>query len=85
MAGEQGTQKRRRRAYSTDRLLPVSQATPILTKQLGRGWSRDSIKKKIANGCPFSWVEGVHYVRFHGQLRAINVDAVLREIVTYSS
>jgi hypothetical protein len=76
--------KRRRKAYSTDRFLPVSEATPALTEQLGKGWSRDSIKRKIASGCPFTWVEGVHYVRIHGQLRAVNVDAVLREIVSYS-
>lgn len=81
---EQQAQKRRRKAYSTDRVLPVSKATPLLAEQLGRGWSRDSIKRKIATSCPFVWVEGTHYVRLHGQLRAINVDAVLREIVTYS-
>ncbi|RZM77800.1 hypothetical protein [Leptolyngbya iicbica] len=81
---EHKTQKRRRKAYSTDRFLPVSEATPVLTEQLGRGWSRDSIKRKIAEGAPFQWIAGIHYIRLHGQLRAINVDAVLREIVTYS-
>jgi hypothetical protein len=81
---ERNVQKRRRKAYSTDRVLPISQATPVLTEQLGRGWSRDSIKRKISEGAPFTWVEGIHYVRLHGQLRAINVDAVLREIITYS-
>jgi hypothetical protein len=74
----------RGKAHPSDRFLPVAQATPELTAQLGRGWSRDSIKKKIAQGCPFTWIQGVHYVRIHGQLRAVNVDAVLREIVTYS-
>lgn len=81
---EHSKQKRRRKAYATDRFLPVAKATPELTSQLGRGWSRDSIKRKIANGCPFTWLEGVHYIRIHGQLRAVNVDAILREIVRYS-
>jgi hypothetical protein len=58
IAMERNVQKRRRKAYSTDRVLPISQATPVLTEQLGRGWSRDSIKRKISEGAPFTWVEG---------------------------
>lgn len=80
---EQSNRKIRRKAYPSDRFLPVSEATLVLTAQLGRGWSRDSIKRKMAESAPFSWIEGVHYVRIHGQLRSVNVDAVLREIVRY--
>lgn len=82
---DQSVKKQRMKAYPSDRFLPVAKATPELASQLGRGWSRDSIKRKIANGCPFTWVEGIHYIRIHGQLRAVNVDAILREIVRYSS
>lgn len=64
-----------------DRILPVDQATLELEAKLGRGWKRWSIKKKIREGCPFTWIPGRHYVQIGNKLVAINVDAVFRELV----
>ena len=48
----------------------------------GVGWSRKSIKRKISEGRPFTWIPGRHYVQVGKQaLAAINVDAVFRELV----
>lgn len=64
-----------------DRLLPVEQARVELEAKLGMGWSRQSIKRKIREGCPFFWKDGLHYIQIGSKLAAINVDAVFRELV----
>jgi hypothetical protein len=69
------------RAQVQDRIVPVDEARPILESMFGPGWSRWSLNRKIKNGEPFTWVQGRHYFRAGSHLRAINVDAVIREMI----
>lgn len=64
-----------------DRLLPVETARTELEAKLGAGWSRKSIKRKIEEGRPFTWKQGIHYIQIGSKLAAVNVDAILRELV----
>lgn len=64
-----------------DRIMPVEQAKVELEVKLGIGWSRKSIKRKIEQGCPFSWKAGVHYIQIGSKLTSVNVDAILRELI----
>lgn len=71
-----------RNQYQTsDRLLPVEEAKPILESVLGPGWSRSSLWRKINGGYPFTWKEGLHYIRIGSTVRTLNVDAIIRELV----
>lgn len=64
-----------------DRLLPIEKARAELEAKLGNGWSRQSIKRKIREGCPFSWKSGLHFIQIGNKLAAINVDAIFRELI----
>lgn len=64
-----------------DRVMPVEQAKAELEAKLGIGWSRKSIKRKIEQGCPFSWKQGVHHIQIGSKLVALNVDAIFRELM----
>lgn len=75
------------RAAAEDRFLPVDQAGEELAKFYGISWSRKSINRMIKSGSPFTWIEGVHYLRGTTRGRngagicSINVDAIRRSWV----
>lgn len=69
------------RCKEGDRIMPVEQAKAELEAKLGIGWSRKSIKRKIEQGCPFSWKQGIHHIQIGSKLVAVNVDAIFRELL----
>lgn len=72
----------RKKAKLTDTILPVDVAADYLERRLGQsGWKRSSLLRKIKNDYPFRWIEGVHYLRSARGISALNVDAIVREIL----
>lgn len=65
---------------NSDVILPISEAARVLGEQLGYGWGLITIKKKIEEGRPFTWIEGKHYF-LDGRRLSINVDAVTRSFL----
>lgn len=61
--------------------LPVDEARKELETRLGmRGWSRTSIRRKIAASHPFVWKEGKHFLQDNG-IRSINVEQVVDDLL----
>lgn len=65
-----------------DRILGMSEAIRILTRERGRGFSRSTILRRIESG---EWIQGKHWESDHRvaserRLIKINVDYVLRDL-----
>lgn len=64
----------------TDRILPVAEAARVLGERFGYGWGVITIKSKIAEGRPFTWIEKKHYF-LDGRRLLVNVDGVARSLL----